>query len=1811
MANSMLDAIVLAREAEHLYKLDQLTSKGIGTLVGMIDDVKQELKPIISNAGQMAGVFKVERAEKLMAQMNQMNLGIAKKLGMNISSVVSEAGIESIKTHNDIFSFGGRVQAFNNFSLSPVQIKSLVDTTPVGGSLLNDWVKKTFDANLVEKIRRDIGKGMLEGQGMSQIAKRFHDGYEMVKRDIATLTRTYVQSINVTALEGTYKANSDLIKRLRWCATLESSYKASGHGTCLSCAAMDGLEFPIEEHPPCPLHPNCRCILLPVTATWEELGLNIGEIEQVYRPYVMRGDKAVGVGGKPYYLQIGFSQKSYADWFSVQSLSFMKNALGPARYELYITKQFDFRDFVDLKTGRVYPLEEIAPAKAKKRAMMKRAQLKAQKEKEALELKKAEEEKQLIANHFNPDGVAVYTKDTKLPAGMFEDVDTPDLVHNPDIWEPPIPKGEKISAGVIMFDEDTGKVWIFEPKGHFGGYEHSFPKGTWEKGSGLSLQKTAIKEVWEETGLQAEIYAHLGDYQKKTGITRYYVGKMVKGNPTKFGDETFAVKFVSLDEAEKLLNTEIDKKILKDMKNLIEQVKFDFSLEYATGAVELSDAFILHNKNLAKLMVEKAKKEALEKAREEAVKEIVEKAAKKARANTFTQAKTIDEAVEWVKKNYSDKTICQYDGANLELINAIHNQLDYLKKTYGTLADGILEINFQTPLAPGGVLVTTYGPGEFKIFYSSLTKHLSLDEVGRLMSSGMGRQSFEWALQHEFGTIISSQIKTYAFSYDENLYSFFNDAVTHVFNTMKLPSKNASISMTNCFGECFAEMNLKPMSQWSEGTKAIYDMFKEMEDIYGYKVFAKGARTFAEEAADEVFTLKTLTPKAEVEAIVRAAKKEVLGVEIKPDTNIPVPSPRMPKVTLAEKRKYITYDELNKAEKQQISQVKAKIKQGLIPNPKTAPYKTWVSLDADSQAKILQDLVKKGHSIPDNLPVRDEVKKKFFHLFEVKSVEDTKDFINFDDFVKYESQKGSNWGGFYHHKNNPAERYYIKVPSGEDIANNEILASHLYREAGVEVPVLKEVVVNGKKGVASRIVDGVKKNSEALTNGTIREGVYDNFVVDCWLGNWDVVGTGYDNLLIIDGVRGIRIDVGGSLRYRAMGGLKSASQWNNTVGELESMMKLMPDGSNRYSVSVFKNITTEELERGVQKVISISDERIRELCVKYSGLKGAELETLANTLIARKKYIADKFPHVKPLTKKLVKEPVPIAKTITDKELQLINDSKITGYAVRIDKKDIEDQKVLFFTDVDEKGNKRVFAHFKLYDQKRRDFLASVARSANDMTEMDDTVISMSLLDQHIESAIKGIGAQSNAGNPLRFKDIERCNRAFEKYREMYDSLKNEIGKTIAKEEFQRFEDHYRKILDVLRKVVETGEDNMFAWDKDKYQFVALGHLNKIVKAPVKTGIQWKKVNSTFRERELVNGDARATGKNIHLGRGYTSYYGSRYEANIDGLEIRVWKSEGQPGRKAINYAMDGKVEIMAVGSLEEGSNKILEAMKKLGINNSRATAEDIEELYLKQIFYARKDSDFDVIIAEAEKIADQNKRLEYLQTTLANKMNITRKQLLELPSYNPHGEYQTYGHGRTFAFRPDLEGPEWDSFEQNYILTHALHADPYECMKMILESGGHMAPTTEKLMRLGRPWGGMSPDDDMATGGANYFFTRIAKKEHTKGYVGLFWKPRLLKRLDAISYTSDHFGNTTEGFVWDHRKTDIKGFIECSRNWRMDGGCETIFKESLSIFDDLECIRVPGESYRNKMIKLFRDHLKSDRFPDGRLIEEVVLTTE
>ncbi|HEX8321629.1 2'-5' RNA ligase family protein [Longimicrobium sp.] len=227
---------------------------------------------------------------------------------------------------------------------------------------------------------------------------------------------------------------------------------------------------------------------------------------------------------------------------------------------------------------------------------------------------------------------------------------------------------------------------------------------------------------------------------------------------------------------------------------------------------------------------------------------------------------------------------------------------------------------------------------------------------------------------------------------------------------------------------------------------------------------------------------------------------------------------------------------------------------------------------------------------------------------------------------KVGGQGGSNPGGLYtipvafpkEGSNGQPEKYYVKQPKTKSHGANEALANDLYAEAGVPVP---EVDIGSDGQIYSKIIEGKQDMAAQLNNPEWTDQIQRNFAVDAWLGNRDVFGMTYDNVLTDEHGTAWRIDNGGALLYRAMGEKKT--DFGSQVTELDAFRQ--GKKAKIFGPSMTK---AQELD-GAERVVAISPSRIEEM-VADAGLP----KSLADTLKARRQYIANYYGLELPETKK-------------------------------------------------------------------------------------------------------------------------------------------------------------------------------------------------------------------------------------------------------------------------------------------------------------------------------------------------------------------------------------------------------------------------------------------------------------------------------------------------------------------------------------------------------------------------------------------------
>lgn len=123
---------------------------------------------------------------------------------------------------------------------------------------------------------------------------------------------------------------------------------------------------------------------------------------------------------------------------------------------------------------------------------------------------------------------------------------------------PPAPAVAKgCSFGGVLIDAE-GRVLLREPSGHYGGYVWTFAKG--RAAEGETPEETAVREVQEETGVVAEIICRLpGEHRGDTSVTVFYLMRPKKtgGN---FSKETATIRWVTADEAAKLIKQTVSER---------------------------------------------------------------------------------------------------------------------------------------------------------------------------------------------------------------------------------------------------------------------------------------------------------------------------------------------------------------------------------------------------------------------------------------------------------------------------------------------------------------------------------------------------------------------------------------------------------------------------------------------------------------------------------------------------------------------------------------------------------------------------------------------------------------------------------------------------------------------------------------------------------------------------------------------------------------------------------------------------------------------------------------------------------------------------------------------------------------------------------------------------------------------------------------------------------------------------------------------------------------------------------------------------
>lgn len=241
--------------------------------------------------------------------------------------------------------------------LPPEQLKALVNDDLVDGRPARYWWDQQA-TTLKTRYRDEIRQGAFAGETQAQLkqriqgtkARNYQDGIMAVTgKQADALIRTSLISVANAARHETFVANDDVLDGEEWSATLDDR-------TCPICGALDGQAWTFQGDPigpteksypgPPPQHFNCRCALIPILKSWEDVVRDVGLDEKEGAKIDALGEQIPpnmreSMGGPV------AGTMDYKTWLGLQDEATQLDILGKKRFDLWKRDLIDVQDLVD------------------------------------------------------------------------------------------------------------------------------------------------------------------------------------------------------------------------------------------------------------------------------------------------------------------------------------------------------------------------------------------------------------------------------------------------------------------------------------------------------------------------------------------------------------------------------------------------------------------------------------------------------------------------------------------------------------------------------------------------------------------------------------------------------------------------------------------------------------------------------------------------------------------------------------------------------------------------------------------------------------------------------------------------------------------------------------------------------------------------------------------------------------------------------------------------------------------------------------------------------------------------------------------------------------------------------------------------------------------------------------------------------------------------------------------------------------------------------------------------------------------------
>ena len=361
----MLSDDIIARQVQ----LFRLTAGERAKVLRILRTMEEELVEMLVYSGRKLTDIGREDKARLLREAQALISKYYGDVSDQIGETLEEVGkLEASATASSL----GAIYAGAIAPALPSEtvLKRLVGNTLIDGAPNAEWWKRQ-SGDMQFRFANAVRQGLAASESNDEIIRRIRgraQGYQMVegkrvynfagglmdvtRSNAAALVQTAVQTVANRARMDTFEENDDIIKGYRQLSTLDS------HTTPI-CVAYSGKEWNKDKQPingntlpfisskgattGTPRHWNCRSLIVPITKTFRELGLDVDEMPTSTR----------SASGGPV-----AANESFDAYLKRRGDKFADDLLGPGRAQMWRDGKITLNQLVD-GTGRPLTLKQL------------------------------------------------------------------------------------------------------------------------------------------------------------------------------------------------------------------------------------------------------------------------------------------------------------------------------------------------------------------------------------------------------------------------------------------------------------------------------------------------------------------------------------------------------------------------------------------------------------------------------------------------------------------------------------------------------------------------------------------------------------------------------------------------------------------------------------------------------------------------------------------------------------------------------------------------------------------------------------------------------------------------------------------------------------------------------------------------------------------------------------------------------------------------------------------------------------------------------------------------------------------------------------------------------------------------------------------------------------------------------------------------------------------------------------------------------------------------------------------------------------